>query len=298
MRVVNFFIGVVLALNSFAQQASDSASVRAFNRRLDSLYLRTSESGTQRLKLVHAEPLFIDLIRDLGARKGEREWNIGMGLTDNLDEDRYDALIEYEWAPIDRIGLEVELPVSIYGPSRTGSASGSSQINSIKLATQWTMLVNDRFNTSLALGYIHEFELAHSSMWGKEGERLIHGFVANPFFIAAKRWGSNWHSLIYTGPRMAKPFGAEQWNFDYDINWNANYMIPGTLNFVGLEVNQVIRSTGDVDITFRPQIRVGIADNLIVGIATGIPILRENERMSSFIRLIYEPGHRHHHPHR
>jgi hypothetical protein len=298
MRGVNFFIGVLLALNSFAQQASDSASVRALNRRLDSLYLKTSESGAQRLKLVHAEPLFIDLIRDLGARKGEREWNIGMGLTDNLDVDRYDALIEYEWAPVDRIGLEVELPVSIYGPSRTGSASGSSQINSIKLATQWTMLVNDRFNTSLALGYIHEFELAHSSMWGKEDERLIMGFVANPFFVAAKRWGSNWHSLIYTGPRMTKLFGAEHWNFDYDINWNANYMIPGTRNFVGLEVNQVIRSTGDVDITFRPQIRVGIADNLIVGIATGIPILRENERMSSFIRLIYEPGHRHHHPHR
>lgn len=298
MNKVITALAALISLESFAQQITDTVDVRSSNQQLDSLYLASAESDIERLKLVHAEPLFIDLIRDLGARKGEREWNIGMGLTDNLDVDRYDALIEYEWAPVDRIGLEVELPVSIYGPSRTGSASGSSQINSLKLATQWTMLVNDRFNTSLALGYIHEFELAHSSMWGKEGERIVNGIVANPFFVAAKRWGSNWHSLIYTGPRMLRHFGAQEWDFNYDINLNANYMIPGTRNFVGLEVNQVIRGTGDVDITFRPQMRVGIADNLIVGIATGIPILRENERMSSFIRLIYEPGHRHHHPHR
>ena len=36
------------------------------------------------LKIEHAEPLFIDLIRDLGARKGEREWNVGMGMFDRL----------------------------------------------------------------------------------------------------------------------------------------------------------------------------------------------------------------------
>ena len=35
------------------------------------------------LKLHHAEPLYIDLMRDLGARKGEREWNVAMGVTEN-----------------------------------------------------------------------------------------------------------------------------------------------------------------------------------------------------------------------
>ena len=28
-------------------------------------------------KISHAEPLYLDLVRDLGARKGEREWNVG-----------------------------------------------------------------------------------------------------------------------------------------------------------------------------------------------------------------------------
>jgi hypothetical protein len=37
--------------------------------------------------------------------------------------------------------------------------------------------------------------------------------------------------------------------------------------------------------------RVVITDNLLVGIVTGIPINRENQRFSSFLRLIYEPSH-------
>lgn len=47
-------------------------------------------------KVLHAEPLYIDLIRDLGARKGEKEWNVGMGLTDNGDFDEYSALVEFD----------------------------------------------------------------------------------------------------------------------------------------------------------------------------------------------------------
>ena len=67
-------------------------------------------------------------------------------------------------------------------------------------------------------------------------------------------------------------------------------MIPGTRNFIGIEVNKDIRQ-GDFDMTIRPQMRVGLSDNLLVGIVTGIPVKRENERFSAFLRLIYEPPH-------
>lgn len=72
------------------------------NSEKDSIYIRQVEDYRKPDKVLHAEPLFIDLIRDLGARKGEKEWNVGLGLTDNLKFDAYEALIEYEWAPIDR----------------------------------------------------------------------------------------------------------------------------------------------------------------------------------------------------
>ena len=67
-------------------------------------------------------------------------------------------------------------------------------------------------------------------------------------------------------------------------------MIPGTRNFIGIEFNKEVTKT-DFDMIIRPQMRVGIADNLLIGIVTGIPISRENQRFSTFFRLIYEPGH-------
>jgi hypothetical protein len=69
-------------------------------------------------------------------------------------------------------------------------------------------------------------------------------------------------------------------------------MITGTRNFIGVEFNQEFQR-GDFDMVIRPQMRVGLADNLLVGIVAGIPVERENQRLSTFIRLIYEPGHRH-----
>ena len=115
----------------------------------DSLLIWHTESNKKPPKVFHAEPLYIDLIRDLGARKGEREWNLGLGLTDNLRFDTYEALIEYEWAPIDRLGLEVELPFTFYS-AVNGTENDSipaNRLNSLKVAAQYTFLVNVETST-------------------------------------------------------------------------------------------------------------------------------------------------------
>ena len=65
-------------------------------------------------------------------------------------------------------------------------------------------------------------------------------------------------------------------------------MIPSTRNFIGVEFNKEIYNN-TFDMTIRPQMRVDLSDNLLVGIVTGIPIDKNNERFSSFLRLIYEP---------
>ena len=54
--------------NSFAQNT---------NTEKDSLYILQIEELKEPDKVLHAEPFYIDLIRDLGARKGEKEWNVG-----------------------------------------------------------------------------------------------------------------------------------------------------------------------------------------------------------------------------
>jgi hypothetical protein len=69
-------------------------------------------------------------------------------------------------------------------------------------------------------------------------------------------------------------------------------MITGTRNFIGVEFNKTLDG-GDFDMTIRPQMRLGIADDLLIGIVAGIPVSRENERFSSFLRLIWEPKQKH-----
>ena len=106
----------------------------------------------------------------------------------------------------------------------------------------------------------------------------------------AKRWGSNFHSLVYTGPKLEQSLSSGIVHTTFEVNTNVHYMISGTRNFIGIEFNKSFDEK-DFDMTMRPQMRVGIADHLMVGIVVGVPVSRENERFSSFLRLIWEPGH-------
>jgi hypothetical protein len=260
---------------------------------MESMYFPNKSLTKEKPKVLHAEPLYIDLIRDLGARKGEKEWNIGLGLTDKTESDEYSALIEYEFAPIDRLGLEVELPFSFYYPSNGVSKDSiqANKLNSLKMAAQYTFLVSEKANTSLAIGYLHEFTLTDFNKYGKS--TLFEGNIFNPFFIAAKSWRNNIHTLIYTGPEIYKARNESSIHSLWQINSNIHYMIPRSRNFIGIEFNKEL-SKNNFDMVIRPQMRIGLADNLLVGIVTGIPISKNHERLSSFLRLIYEPGHKQH----
>jgi hypothetical protein len=265
-------------------------SVRLRKDSLDNDFIQEVEDRMGKPKVLHAEPLYIDLIRDLGARKGENEWNVGLGMTDYNRYDQYSTLIEYEFAPIDRLGLEFELPFTFYYPINGYSDSiPSSKLNSIKLAAQYTFLVNEKMKTSAAVGYIHEFEMNAFRFYK---DKIFTGNLHNPFMVVAKRWGQNFHTLIYAGPMLFRDPTSGNVDGLMNINTNFHYMIPGTRNFIGVEFNKDLYSD-DFDMVIRPQMRVSVSDNLLVGIVTGIPVQRETQRFSTFLRLIYEPKHKH-----
>lgn len=270
--------------------AQTEDSVKIMNEIADSLYIQEVENvkGLP-AKVLHAEPLYIDLIRDLGARKGEAEWNVAYGMTDATSFTHYQGLLEYEFAPVHRLGLEIEVPFSIYrdNPTDTTFAMPADRIESLKLAVQWSFWVSDKYDATAALGYIHEFELVDLPELNRRN--IYKGNLYNPFFIIAKRWTNNLHSLIYTGPRIFREFGKDTY-VKYDINSNIHYMISGTRNFIGLEINKTFTSEG-LKAVMRPQIRLGINDNFLIGLVTGVPIRNGQERLSTFIRMIYEPRH-------
>lgn len=244
------------------------------------------------LKLHHAEPIYIDLMRDLGARKGEKEWNIGMGINDNNGYYELSPFIEYEWAVADRLGLEVELPFNIYtSAEKLPYKSPGTRLSGIKLAAQYTFLVNKEHYTSMAIGYMNEIEL---NAFRDLGKKFFTGNIYNPFFVVAKGWGKSHHfnTLIYAGPQFVHHFSHDghkgHLETDWQINTNFHYVIPNTSNFVGLEVNKSITKER-FNMVLRPQVRVEISDELLLGLVVGVPTNQKHEGYSGFARLIYLP---------
>lgn len=166
--------------------------------------------------------------------------------------------------------------------------TSAGQLKSIKTAIQWSFFVSERLRTSLAVGYINELQLRHFGPSSRGP--VLRGNKLNPFLIAAK-WGDRFHTLVYAGPTLERSFREPGWYTVLQINTSLHYMIPGGRNFIGLEVNKE-RADGKLNLVARPQLRVSVADNLLIGIVTGIPIDRQNQWLSSFLRLTYEPGHR------
>ncbi len=288
-----YVLGLLLLAAIYTKAQETITDKKQEKEILDSLYIEEVENiKNLPVKLLHAEPLYIDLIRDLGARKGEKEWNVGFGIADNLNYDTYEALVEYEWAPVNRLGLEVELPFTLNYKNTVRDSSiniPGSQLNGLKTAAQWSFLVSEKIKTSMAIGYINELELVPFNQY--LNGKLLKGNLYNPFLIVAKRWGNNFHTLLYTGPSIEQNFTKKLWFFSYEVNTNFHYMISGTRNFIGVELNKEFNKS-DFDLTIRPQMRVTISENMLIGIVVGIPIQKENQRLSAFVRLIYEPPHK------
>ena len=289
MKRLYFLTGslVIFTFHIFGQ-VNLMDSIKYKHHEADSLFIQVTEGGARKEKVLHAEPLYIDLMRDLGARKGEKEWNVGLGMTDKLNYNSYLALVEYEFAPVDRLGMEIELPFE-FSSGISGSVNPDSRpgnrLKSLKLGAQYTFYVSEEKSTSAAIAYLHEFKIVEFSKFGNES--FWAGNIFNPFFVIAKRWGTNFHTLLYTGPYLERFKNGR--DDSWQINASFHYMITGTHSFIGVETNMDVWKN-KFNAVFRPQMRLEISKELMLGIVVGIPVNFQTERLSSFIRLIYEPG--------
>ena len=235
-------------------------------------------------KVSHAEPIYFDLIRDLGARRGEKELNVGMGMArfDNYSIHSY--LVEYEFAPVNRLGMELEVPLVFHNAANTevNAHHGDDGLEGIKAAVQYSFYVSEKYQTTLAVGYIFETR--------RKGFDLFHqtGSIHNPFFIVAKKWSSQFHSLLYTGPSYEYDRETGQTTTALLLNTSVHYVLPGKKNFIGMELNQEIHDH-HVETMIRPQVKMILSKQTALGLALGIPA-GDNERTLDFlVRLIYEP---------
>lgn len=249
---------------------------------------QVKDTTVKPLKLSHAEPLYIDLIRDLGARKGEKEINVGFGVNDEKQYLSYNGFIEYEFAIADRLGLEVEVPFEVNQrlSGKHAVTMPDNRIEGVKLATQYTFWVSEKYQTSMAIGYIHEFEFSSFSDINHNG-KLFEGAIYNPIFIAAKRLSPHVHALLYTGPVIEQDFETNNWETSAQVNTNLHYVFTGG-NFVGLETN--MEFSGDKpSFVFRPQFKLQFSKKVSLGILAGIPATNTEHGLSGMTRLIWVP---------
>lgn len=271
-KMISLLFALTATLSAYSQSVPDTLHVQP-----------------KKLKLHHAEPLYLDLIRDLGARKGEKELNFGMGIEDYKKYNSYSGFVEYEFAPADRLGVEVEIPFRFFQrvDGVTTTAMPQNRIEGVKLATQYTFLVSNKYQTSMAVGYIQEFEFSSFSTIDHQG-KFLEGTLYNPIFIVAKRWTPAIHTLLYTGPVFEQHFTDNRVHTLVQVNANLHYVFPGSGNFVGLETNMEF-SENKPSVIFRPQIKLKISDGVAIGCLAGIPARSSERGLSIMTRLIWEP---------
>jgi hypothetical protein len=267
-RLLILSISLVMSMRVLAQDASAEKKIPA--------------------KIRHAEPLYMDLIRDLGARKGEKEWNVGYGIEGNRDYTVNNAFVEYEFSPVNRLGLEVEVPFSFYSHSThdADAVLPRNRIEGLKIAAQYTFLVKPEHQLSMAAGYMHEFR-AHSFYSINRGRGMLKGNSVSPFLIIAKKMGQRINTMIYTGPEWEITPGEGKSELFYQLNVSGHYVLPSG-NFVGIEMNDEF-GVGSNQMVLRPQVKLTMSSNLALGLVTGIPVSFENKGMSFLARVIFEP---------
>lgn len=245
-----------------------------------------AQSETLPVKVSHAEPLYFDLVRDLGARKGEKEINVGIDFRNHKNYHRFVTLAEYEFAPINRLGVEIEADFAFFRKINDNTEIPGNKLEGIRISTQYSFFVSPKHQTTLAIGYTQILELTDFHHYGKE--KLLTGTVYNPFFVAAKRCGQSFHTLLYTGLLLEHDFAKKSLEHSWQVNTSVMYTIPQTHHFIGIELNKEFHH-GKFEMTVRPQVKIKINHKTALGIVAGLPVRTNMESFSSFFRLIYEP---------
>ncbi|WP_169973550.1 hypothetical protein [Tautonia rosea] len=197
------------------------------------------------------EPMVFDLVRGLGARRGELEVNVL-----NLVPFRGDGRTRYEWAPeieyalFDGFALEFELPIF------------NTHIEAAKYAAQYT------FGTAFDDAFIH----------GIQGI-LQHDFNDNRvsiavLYLAGLRLDQKW-SLFgmfgFNAGQLVFPFDdiAPRRGLDMLVNLSVFYDVTERF-LVGVETNIARNFVGSGDILIMPQFHWDIGEHYRVQFGVGV----------------------------
>jgi hypothetical protein len=225
------------------------------------------------------EPLLFDLVRPLGARRGEVEFNtlaifpwravnrdletdpVGPGPA-TADRQGIEWAPEVEFAIADNFAIEFEFPFE------------RSELELYKLGLQWTI------GTAFDNRYIHGFQvlIEPSVGWERWNSTLL--------YLGGIRFDETWSALLMFGGRidMEGPNNSE--TFETLINGSLFADISEAAK-VGLETNYASKVDGTSQFVLVPQFHYEVAQNFEVQTGVGLGIFSQGYEQSFILRVIY-----------
>lgn len=207
------------------------------------------------------EPLLFDLVRPLGAKKGELE--INALAQQNINGGPLEWAPEIEFAIADGLAFELELPTE------------NSEVTDYKVALQGTF--NNNFGNP---NMIHGWQAIAKK------NRHTGKYASDILYINGYRFMGQWSTLNMIGFR--KPEFGKSSNAIGLINNNLFYDFTPRYTF-GLELNHEVDTKGQWRYSVTPQAHVDINSNVTVQAGVGISKLNLAKKSEKILglRMIY-----------
>src|SRR5690554_985905 len=109
--------------------------------------------------IVHADPVYNDFSTDLGARKGSGQINVNFGYQ-NIPDQHHELLsqLEFEYAPVDNLGLELLLPYNAYFNNKLSMVERpQNRLEFLQWSAQYTFLSPYSRKISMPLALTNPF---------------------------------------------------------------------------------------------------------------------------------------------
>jgi hypothetical protein len=196
------------------------------------------------------EPMVFDLVRGLGARKGELEFNVLNIVPFQRGKSKYEWAPEIEFVPFDGFGIEYEMPIF------------NSEIVAHKIGLQYT------FGTALDNAFIHGVQ--HISYIDVQNPQYIPTFLYLTGLRLDKTWSLFGMYGFSVGPQ-AFPFVDEESPYGLNILVNLSIFANVTEKLVlGLETNFDRQVGGPMQTLIMPQAHVHFSERIKAQVGFGL----------------------------
>jgi hypothetical protein len=240
----------------FASSLLLLSSAKVYAAEQDSPGYPQGDAALSHEQLRIPEPLLFDLVRPLGARKGELEVNV-LGEF-NVESDRFEWAPEIEYAFADGYAIELEFPTE------------NGRVVDYKLALQGTL------GMELEYGMIHGWQVIGLR------NRKTGRYSADALYINGLRLSDKWSTLNMIGIRRTE-FSGDGENKTL-LNNNLFYDVSQRLT-LGIELNHEINPRGAWRSRIVPQIHLDFSQHTTLQLGAGISRINESGTTEKVLAL-------------